>query len=72
MLDSISCVRWNINGDQLASSSVDSSVNVIDFKTGKVIYTDTTHDKGDYILPLIVLRSCYVSVFYLKNKRKSE
>lgn len=39
-------MRWNNNGDMLASSSFDNSVKLIDLKAGKVIYKGTTPDSG--------------------------
>ncbi len=39
-------MRWNPAGDVLASASFDSSVKLIDFKTGKVIHTETHPDNG--------------------------
>ena len=33
--DSIDCVRWSPNGDMLASASGDTTVALLDFRTGK-------------------------------------
>ena len=44
-LDSICCVRWSRSGDLLASASYDKTAKLLDFKTGKVIYTgDSPND----------------------------
>ena len=40
-LASINCVRWSSSGDTFATASDDQSAKVIDFKTGKVIYSGT-------------------------------
>ena len=44
ILDSINCVRWSPSGDKLASASDDKTVQLLDFKTGKVLYTGNTSD----------------------------
>ena len=38
-LDSINCVRWSPSGDMIASASADSTVQLLDFNTGKKLYT---------------------------------
>ncbi len=43
-LDYIGCVRWHPSGEILASSSKDKTAKIIDFKTGKVIYTGISAD----------------------------
>ena len=47
-LDWIKCVRWSPSGDKLASSSEDQTVKLLDFKTGKVLYTGNTSDGRNY------------------------
>lgn len=37
-------MRWDPSGNVIASASSDRTVKLLDFKTGKVIYTDTTSD----------------------------
>ena len=49
-LDYISCVRWSPRGDMLATASSDMTAKVVDFKTGKVLYTGTTPDNGKLLL----------------------
>ena len=44
--ESIFCVRWSPNGDMLASASADKTAKVVDFKTGKVIFSGTTPDSS--------------------------
>ncbi len=51
IIDYISCVRWNPNGDMLASASDDGTAKLIDFNTGKVIHTGNTVD-GSKLLNL--------------------
>ena len=41
------CVRWSPNGDMIATASEDNSAKVIDFKTGKVIYSETAADRSN-------------------------
>lgn len=41
ILGLIHCVRWNLSGDMLASISTDQKCKLLDFKTGKVLYTGT-------------------------------
>ena len=47
-LDRITCVRWSPSGDMLASSSHDSSVALLDFKTEKKLYTGKTSDGSKF------------------------
>ena len=39
-------MRWSPSGDKLASASWDKAVKLLDFKTGKVLYTGNTSDSG--------------------------
>ena len=39
-------MRWSPGGDLLASASEDSTVALLDFKTGKRLYTGNTLDGG--------------------------
>lgn len=45
-------MRWNPSGDLLASASDDSSVSLLDFKTGKAAYSGKTSD-GSNLLYII-------------------
>lgn len=71
-LGGINCVRWNPSGDMLASASSDKTAKVLDFKTGKVLYTGTTSDGSKLLtfhihpLPLIT-RRCLFSMFHIDN-----
>ena len=42
----IPCVRWNPSGNMLASASFDTTASVVDFKTGKTLYTGKTSDES--------------------------
>ena len=42
LLDAVFCVRWSQSGGMLATASNDDSVIILDFKTGKVLYTGYT------------------------------
>ena len=44
ILGLIRCVRWSPSGDKVASASHDKTVKLLDFKTGKVLYTGNTSD----------------------------
>ena len=46
----INCVRWSPSGDMLASSSDDKTVALLDFKTGKRLYTGKTPDDSKFTL----------------------
>ena len=37
-------MRWSPSGDKLASASRDGTAKLLDFKTGKVLYTGNTSD----------------------------
>ena len=45
-IGAINCVRWSPSGDMLASSSFDKTVALLDFKTGKKLYTGNTSGQG--------------------------
>ena len=47
-LDLIYCVRWSSTGDMLASASNDTTAALLDFKTGKKIYTGKTSDGSKF------------------------
>ena len=49
-IDYINCVRWSPSGDKLASSSDDTTVALLDFKTGKWLYTGKTPDNSRFTL----------------------
>ena len=49
-IGSIYCVRWSPSGDMLASSSYDATVALLDFKTGKKLYTGKTPDNSKFTL----------------------
>lgn len=49
-LDYIMCVRWSPSGDLLAAAAADSTVGVLDFKTGKTLYTGLTSDGRKFSL----------------------
>ena len=46
----INCVRWSPSGDMLASASGDKTVALLDFKTGKKLYTGNTSDGSKFSL----------------------
>ena len=47
-LDTINCVKWSPSGDMLASASDDKTVALLDFKTGKKLYTGKTSDRSKF------------------------
>ena len=49
-IDEINCVRWSPSGDMLVSSSGDKTVALLDFKTGKKLYTGKTTDNRKFTL----------------------
>ena len=49
-IDSIFCVRWSPSGDMIASASQDQRVALLDFKTGKKLYTGNTSDGSKFSL----------------------
>ena len=55
MLDEIRCVKWDPAGEILASASRDHTVQVIDFKTGKVLQTRTTTDQSNTSICAIII-----------------
>ena len=48
LIDHIYCVRWSPSGDMIASSSSDKTVALLDFKTGKKLYTGNTLDGSKF------------------------
>lgn len=54
ILDWVNCVRWNPTGEALASACYDTTSKLLDFKTGKVLYTGTTSD-GSKLLQVVII-----------------
>ena len=82
MLGPITCVRWSPSGDMIATASYDRTIALVDIKTEKKIYTETTKDKSkhcaaSYIkLSLFFPRYCLLCLLSLNgklfsNKKKS-
>ena len=46
----IYCVRWSPSGDTIASASGDQTVALLDFKTGKKLYSGNTSDESKFSL----------------------
>ena len=42
MIGRVNCVRWSPNGDMIASASLAGTAQLLDFKSEKIIYTETT------------------------------
>lgn len=70
--DEASCVRWNPNGDILAGAFNNGTVKLIDFKTGKFLWTRSDSYESDlfcvYFL-ILGIRSSYVCLFHLKRRK---
>ena len=49
----IYCVRWSPSGEMLATASSDMSTSLLDFKTGKRLYTGKTSDDSNLLLFII-------------------
>ena len=49
-IDLISCVRWSPSGDMIATASDDTTAALLDFKTGKNLYTGNTSDRRKFPL----------------------
>ena len=69
----INCVRWNPSGDMLATASSDKTAKLLDFKTGKLLYTGTTSDGSKSLhfnihYPCLIIRPCYVCLFHLSKE----
>ena len=50
LIEQILCVRWSPSGDMLASASSDKTVALVDFKTGKKLYTGYTTEGSKFSL----------------------
>ena len=46
----INSVRWSPRGDIIATASFDNTVALVDFKTGKKLYTGKTSDGSKSLL----------------------
>ena len=80
----INCVRWDSKGERLVSASSDHKVKMIDFASGKILYTGATLDgrKLSYSQFFIIIiffeiniRTCLFSMLCLGktwNKSKLE
>ena len=68
-------MRWSPTGDKLASASNDKTIKLLDFKTGKVLYTGYTSDGSKLSLPkfMIVIQKLFrQSLFSVLHLEKSE
>lgn len=45
-LGNINCVRWDQNGYMLATASNDKTMRIIDFTSGKILYSGNTQDES--------------------------
>ena len=54
-------MRWSPSGDKLASAFEDKTVKLLDFKTGKVLYTGNTSDGSKLSISecMIVIQKSY-------------
>ena len=50
IIEGILCVRWSPSGDMIASASSDKTVALLDFKTGKQLYTGNASDGSKFSL----------------------
>ena len=44
----INCVKWSPSGDMIATASTDYTAALLDFKTGKKLYTGKTSDESNF------------------------
>ena len=58
-------MRWSLSGDKIASASWDQTAKLLDFKTGKVLYTGNTSNGGKLSI------SKYMTVIYLSEAAMS-
>ena len=70
--DNIVCVRWSPSGDMIATASFGTIIALLDFKTGKLLYTGDTSDRSIlWLFPPItkylsqIIRDCVLSMLYL-------
>ena len=49
-IEKVKCVRWSPSGDMLVTASEDKTVALLDFKTGKTLYTGNTSDGSKFSL----------------------
>ena len=73
-LDGIACVRWNPSGNMLATASLDKSVKLLEFQTGKVLYTGTTSDGSNFLYiyihsPNLMIRHGPFHLLYLDKDK---
>ena len=77
ILGAVTCVRWSPSGDKLASVSWNQT-KLLDFKTGKVLYTGNTSDQSKFSLLkcMIVIQKSYrrslFSMLHLDNSKGPE
>ena len=75
ILDPIRCVRWSPSGDQLASASDDKTVKLLNFNTGKVLYTGNTTDECKLSIPkymIAIQKSSRRRLFSMLHLDKSD
>ena len=72
-------MRWDRNGERIASTSSDGTAEVLDFASGKVSYTERTVDQSkSFVICLItnlftnlLTRTGHVNMFSLKKAAKN-
>lgn len=70
-------MRWSLDGSMLASASQDNTAKLLDFTTGKVVFTGTTRHEGNLShlknfasFNYLISRNSLFSLLYLKARNE--
>ena len=55
-------MRWSPSGDKLTSASEDQTVKLLDFKTGKLLYTGNTPDESKLSISECMIVNCHLLI----------
>ena len=50
IMNSICCVRWDLKGERLATTSIDMKVKVFDFASGKAQFSQWASDDSNFLI----------------------
>lgn len=77
-LDCVNCVRWDPHGNMIGTASDDKTVTLLDFKSGKVIYSGNTIDGSIFLFfnyftnAHLTASGCGLCLFHVSNLKVQE
>ena len=71
-LDTVLYVLWIPSGDKLATALYDELARVIDFKTGKLVYSEYTTEGSKESSPSVIILHIFTRTCQLTYKNRSK